>query len=282
MDTVKTMMEIIKRQFLQVMQGDPSFYGQYNIVLSNEQQYVKDKDRNKNNVYIVVKFVPGSLNFGQNFVPVNFNALGEANKLDVCQRLLLEYAQQFNLGEPIEIPQSESGDGSRYIVKQTYTQPQSMSNFTPSWNEFRTLFFMSGNFLIGKNSIPIKSITYYADENSEDGFNVDFLNTSWDFSIQLDIQAFYGTDGRTTSKSKIGTLTFGVVSYLMDNPLCKKIIGIAWNAKALAPGGIKEPFYMTVEFANGTKVEKMKFSLVSVSSHQNIGEFPLMSMSFTN
>lgn len=275
-------MEIIQRQFLEVMSSDVDYYKQYNIILSNEQQYVKSKDRNQNNIYIVVKFVPGSLNFGQNVIPININALGEGNKLEVCQRLLLEYAQQFNLGDPINIDSASSEDGNRYIIKQIYTQPQVMSNFNPSWNEFRSLFFMTGTFLVGKNSVPITKITYYETEDSEEGANIDFINTSWEFSIQLDSQAFYGTDSRTTSKSKIGTLTLGIISYLTDNPLCTKIRGIAWNMKNLAPNGIKEVFYLSVEFADGEVAEKMKFSLVSGNSPQNIGEFPLISMTFTN
>lgn len=282
MNTIKKMMEIIERQFLEVMAGDPGFYSKYKIILSNEQQYVKESNRDKNNVYIVVKFVPGSLNFGQNLMPININALGEGNKIEVCQRLLLEFAQQFNLSEPIDIPSNESGDGNRYIVKQIYTQPQVLSNFNASWNEFRSLFFMSGSFLIGKNSVPITSITYFESESAENGTVIDFINTSWDFSIQLDSQAFYGTDSRTTSKSKIGTLTLSVISYLMDSPLFSKIIGIAWNDKTLAPNGIKETFFLTVEFANGVTIQKMKFSLANANCPQNIGEFPLISMTFTN
>ena len=275
-------MEIIQNQFVQVMNSDPEYYKQYKIILSNEQQYIKESNRNKNNVYIVVKFVPGSLNFGQNLMPININALGEGNKIEVCQRLLLEFAQQFNLSTPIDISASDSGDGNRYIIKQIYTQPQVLSNFNASWNEFRSLFFMSGTFLIGKNSVPITSITYFASESAETGTVIDFINTSWDFSIQLDSQAFYGTDSRTTSKSKIGTLTLSVISYLMDSPLFNKIIGIAWNDKTLAPNGIKETFYLTVEFANGVTVQKMKFSLANANCPQNIGEFPLISMTFTN
>ena len=282
MKYIEKMMEIIKKQFLEVMNNDPDFYGQYKIILTNEQQYVKEKDRQTNNIYIVVKFIPGSINFGQNIVPVNFNALGEGNKLDVCQRLLLEYAQQFNLCDPINVSKTESGDGNAYIIKQVYTQPQVLSNFNSTWNEFRSLFFMSGTFLVGKNSIPIKTITYYENSDDTEGTSIDFINTSWDFSVQLDSQAFYGTNSRTDSESKISTLTLSIASYLIDNPLCNKIIGMAFDLEDLAPNGIKEKFYLTIEFANGIVINKMKFKLVNANSPQNIGEFPMISMTFTN
>ena len=282
MNYIDKIMDIIKNQFLEVMSIDSNYYSQYNIILSNEQQYVKSKDRDVNNIYIVIKFVPGSLNFGQNVVPININAMGEGNKIEVCQRLLLEFAQQFNLSDPINISKEDSGDNNSYIVKQVYTQPQIMSNFTPTWNEFRSLFFMTGTFLIGKNSTPITSISYFENESDEIGSEINFINASWDFLIQLDSQAFYGTDSRTISKSKIGTLTLGINSYLTDNKLGTKIKAIAWNMKDKAPNGIKEKFYFTVAFADGSKAEKMQFSLVSCNCLQNLGEFPVISLTFTN
>lgn len=282
MEYIDRIMGIIRDQFLSVMESDPDYYGQYDIILSNEQQYVRERDKSPNNIYIVVKFVPGSINFGQNVIPININALGEGNKIEACQRLLLEYAQQFNLGDPITISSEESGDGSSYIVKQIYTQPQVMSNFNQSWNEFRSLLFMTGTFLLGKNSVPITGITYYDDEDSETGVAIDFINASWEFSIQLDSQAFYGTNSRTVSKAKIGTLTLNMVSYFIDNAICSKIMGIAWNMQSLAANGIKEVFYLTVEFANGAVAEKMAFHLVNANCPQNLGEFPLISMTFTN
>ncbi|MCR4661687.1 MAG: hypothetical protein K5765_06810 [Clostridia bacterium] len=284
MKYIDKMMDIIKEQFLTVMAKDHAFYSQYSIVLSNEQQYVKNKDRDPKKIYIVVKFISGSLNFGQNLVPININALGEGNKIEVCQRLLLEYAQEFNLGEPIDISREESGDGSAYIVKQTYTQPQVMSNFNESWNEFRSLFFMSGTFLLGKDSIPIVGIQYFesADDSEEKGTEIQFISSSWDFSIQLDSQGFYGTNSRTESRSKIGTLTVNIISYLVDNNLCNKILAIAFNDIDAVPNGIKEKFYLSIQLANGFSVTKMPFSLAHAHSPQNLGEFPLASLTFTN
>lgn len=278
MDNIKKIMDIIKEQFLEVMSSDPDYYGKYDIILSNEQQYIKSDERNPNGIYIVVKFIPGSINFGQNVLPVNINALGEGNKLEVCQRLLLEYAQQFNLGDPINVPSSED-DPNTYIIKQVYTQPQVMSNFNPSWNDFRSLFFMTGTFLIGKNSVPIKEITYYESATAESGTKIDVINSSWDFSVQLDSQAFYGTNSRTRSESKIGTLSLSIVTYSTNNPLCSKIRKIAWDMDGT--DGLKTEFIFSVKFTD-TEQKTMRFKLVSVTSPQNIGEFPLMSMTFTN
>ena len=319
---IDKMMDIIKEQLLSIMSEDPDFYSQYNIILSNEQQYIKNKDRNPNNIYIVVKFMSGSVNFGQTLYPVNFNALGEGNKLDVAQRLLLEYAQTFNLGEdetwndvwignqhllPNENgkytynnvdytidelkaldPQPTGLKIDNYIAKQIYTQPQVMSNFNTFTTEFRSLFYMSGTFLIGKNSMPITKLEYYSsmptavDGVYPDGETINFITSSWDFSIQLDSQAFYGTNSRTQSKSKIGTLAISFTCYATDSALCNKIRGIAFNDTTLAADGIKTPFFFRATFASGYQTPIMEFRLHDASSPQSIGELPMMSLIFTN
>lgn len=279
MNTIEKMMGIIKEQFLTIMQDDPDYYRGFEIILSNEQQFIKNKDRKKENVYIIVKFLSGSLNYGQSLIPVNFNALGQGNKIEVCQRLLLEYAQTYNLGEEKTI-----ADGNdNYIVKQIYNPPQVMSNFNETWNEFRTLFYMAGTFLVGKNSTPITDVIFFEDENDTVGTKMPFVTATWDLSIQLDSQAFYGTKSMTDSKSKIGTLTINLISYFTAEKMYKRIRAIAFRDSTNAPKGIKETFRLKIKFADGYETENpVEFHLAGANTVQNIGEFPLISMTFTN
>ena len=291
MNYVERAMQELKKQLLQVMSNDIDYYSKYKIVLNNEQQYVKDNNRTPHTIYIVVKFMPATVTHGQILLPININALGEENHIEVCQKLLLEFAQTFTLQE-INIPKEESGDGYNYIIKQIWNSPQIMSNFNSVYKGFRSLFYMSGTFLIGKGSIPITSITYYnsANDNSEKGQKIEFINASWEFTIQLDSQAFYETNSRTKSKTKIGTLGVSLLFYLTDNTLCNKIIGIAFDEKNLTTGdgtvvsnnGVHETFYFSLTFANGVTIKKMPFQMISASSVQNLGEFPMITMSITN
>lgn len=278
MNYANKMMEILEKEFISIMESDPEYYSSFNIILSNEQQYVKNVDRSPKTIYIVVKFLSATITYGQTLLPVTINAIGEENGLEVCQRLLLEFAQTYTLSN--EINMSDGKD--EYIVKQIWQAPQIMSNFNIVEAGFRSLFYMSGTFLLGKNSLPITKISYFDDPASENGEDVDFITSSWQFNTQLDSQAFYGTDSRTISKSKIGTLILSLSFYLIDNGICKKITGIAFNDKEWAPDGIKSDFYLSLEFAGGKKIEKMRFSMASVNSMQNIGEFPLVSISLTN
>lgn len=282
MDVYKKIQDIIEGQFLQVMSADPNYYGQYEVILSFERQYVKEAKRDSKNIYIVIKTKEGPLNHGQKLISINFNAMAEGNKGIVCQRLLLEYAEMFNLCPAITVSQQESGDGSSYLIKQVYTMPQVNSNFNESWNEFRSLMFMSGTFLVGRDSMPIESITYYDSASDEVGHEVDFLNATWDFTVQLDSQAFYSNGGITQSKSRLGTLTLGLIMYITNTPLCNKVMGMAWRMASLAQNGLQESFYLTVRFANGLVAEKMEFKLAHGGSQQNLGEFPLGSFFFTN
>lgn len=280
MNYIDKMMDIIKKQFIAIMEDDSDFYSRYNIILSNEQQYIKNEDRNPKSIYIVVKFAPGSLNYGQMLFPISFNVLGEGNKLEVAQRLLLDYAQTYNLGE--EEKWNEGADS--YVAKQVYTQPQVMSNFNTFSNEFRSLFYMTGTFLIGKNSMPIVGVEYFKElptTTPATGEEIGFITTAWDFAIQLDSQAFYGTDSITKSKSKIGTLTFSMTIYATNSDLCKKIRGIAFKNTTNAPKGIKETFYFRLTFADGTETDILEFHLSHVTSPQSIGDFPMMNAIFT-
>lgn len=295
MNYVDKVFNIIKEQMVSIMAADPEFYGKYNIILSNEQQFVKNKDRSPYNIYIVVKFMAASLVYGQTLLPVNINAIAEQNKIEVCQRLLLEYAQTYTLGDDINISAAENGDendNSTYVIKQVYQSPQVMSNFNSVFEGFRSLFFMSGTFLVGKDSNPIKEITYYASADAETGTKINFVDASWNFSIQLDSQGFYGTDSITESKSKLGTLGVFVVLQVVSNDFCNKIKAIAFRDKSIAPNGIKEVFYLSIAFADDPVdsqgnvttpyVQKMPFHMASADAKQSVGQFPLMTVSLTN
>ena len=112
------------------------------------------------------------------------------------------------------------------------------------------------------------------------------ISANWNFSIQLDSQAFFGTNSITTSKSKIGTLTLNLVTYFSDNAFCKKVRNIAFrktnNGTLVVANGIKEKFYFSVTFSDGDIADHMEFALASADFSQSIGEFPLLSFTITN
>lgn len=263
---VSTIMEIIQNQMLEIMQDDLEYYKKYNIILSNEQQFIKNKDRTPNSIYIVVKFAPSSLNYGQFVQSITVTALAEQNKFDVCQRLLLEYVSRYHLSEPIYV-----GDD---IIKQTYTTPAVMSNFNEMDYGYRTLMHFSGVFLVGENSNPLIKISWENELGELE--EIPFLTSHWNWNTQLDSQGFYSTNGRTTSEARTGTFVLGFSIFQTSSDFCTKILEMVFDNSL----GVNQTFTFTLQFKNGIS-RQMDLKCVQVENNQNIGEFPSIVLSFT-
>lgn len=275
-DYRKELLETLKNEFVATMNADYDFYKNYDIVLTNEQQFVKKSNYDANKIYIVVKFLEATLFYGQIIQPININAVGIQNNVDVCQRLLTEFANKYNLNDDLYLD-----DNRTVLLKQFFNAPQVTSHFEQVYEGFRTLLYLSGSFLIGENTNSIESVEV---ENilDEDGnpYKIQFLSAQWSYDIQLDSQAYTGTNNRTKSFAKIGTLSISFTIYLKNDAFCNKILDIAWN-KDTGKGNATS-FDFTVTFKSKTVIKSMPFYMVNCTNQQNIGEFPPISVTFTN
>lgn len=269
------LLELMKDELVEIISSD-EYYKDFHFILTNEQQFVKNSDRKPHCIYIVVKFLEGTPFLGQNILPINVNAIGEENGIEACQRLLTEFAQAYNLKT------TNSSTESTTIFKQFYSTPQVINNFNEVWVGFRTLFYLSGTFLIGEKSNPISEVT--VNGMTEDGeiYKIKFLSCQFSYDNQLDPQAYTGTNSRTKSIAKIATLSISFSLYLTNDEFCNTILGMGFNNTTLAPNGNKTTFSFNIKFASGLEVNNMTFKLANVSGQQNVGEFPLISVSFTN
>lgn len=272
---VEEIMGVISDQFVQVLSSDEDFYKDYEILLTNEQQSPRKRDYKPNAIYIVVKFMTATINFGQIILPITINAVGEKNKINVAQRLLLEYAQTFNLTEPSFITSTD-------VVKQTYTSPSIMSNFNDITNGFVSLFYMSGTFLLSNNNNGIKSISVADSANMTGAINIDFISCSDSYDAQLDPKVFYNTKNFTKSVSKIASYTLNFTTYVFNNAFFEKINAIKFRDAIKASNGIQTIFYITLELKNGQKISAMPFVLAQASMQQNMGELAIMSITLVN
>jgi len=143
--------DLIDEQFKAVMSTDVDFYSNFNFKIANEQYYVPDEDREPNKIFIVIKFLPAEVDYGQDVIPLTIQAVSESNGLAAVQRLLLEYAQIFNLNTLMR-------DGK--TIYQSYTTPNVISNFDVVYDGFRSVFVMSGTVLISSNINRI-TLKYY-------------------------------------------------------------------------------------------------------------------------
>lgn len=272
---VEKIIDLLEQQFGEVLAEDEDYFSETRFVLSNEQQYVKKKDRAQNTIYIVVKFMPASINFGQVVLPFTLSAVSEHNNIEKCQRLLLDFSQYWNL---------KTVGVSDYSVFQLYSSPNVNSNFNEVYDGFRSVFNMSGTLLISKNSNAC-TLYFYTDSNTKE--EVECISSQINFNIQLDPQAYYNTENRTESVAQIGTLAIGVSAYLVssDDPLkpnlFDKILYVISKNATYAPDGINTTFYFDIKYKNGVTLTNIPFKLASFSQQQTIGEIPLATVSFT-
>lgn len=259
---------LIGLQIQSVIDDNQELFSGYDFTLTNELQFVKDKKNfqelknNPKKIFIVVKFLPATINYGQTLLPILINAIGEKNKLDVSYRLLIEYAERYNL--------EFSQDGT---TKQYYQSPTVLSNFNEIGDGYRSLLSLSGTFQISENINDFELI--YKNDNKT--YTVPAISTSGSFDIQLESQAFYDTSDTTTSTGKVGTMVVNCTCYMEDTELVNRCLKIA--TKVL---GVNTSFTFDLIFRNGLKIENATFKMANFSFEKNIGNLPVCTMTFTN
>lgn len=257
MTDIEIIMDVLRSQFSKVLASDDEYYSQCNIVLSNEQQFVKSDQRDKNTIYIVVKVLPAQITFGQRIVPFTINAVSENNKIEMCQRLLNEFANTYNL---------KSSNLDEHIITQTYTTPAISSNFNEVYSGYRSLFYMSGTFLITEtaNTFDI----YYK------GNKIDAITSGFSVDIQNDTQATFSSKDFTKSRPMIATFTITFTCYFVTDGITLDLL------KLTADKNINNSFDLRLAFRNGTAISST-FHLVNMSTQNNAGEIPVVSITMT-
>ena len=138
----KYVIDLIKEEFEAVWATDPDFYSKFNFEISNEQFFVPDEDRAPNKIYMVIKFSPAQIDFGQNVMPLTIQAISESNGIKAAQRTLLEFAQFFNQQVLVR---------DKNIIYQNFTAPNTISHFEVVYEGFRSVLIMAGTVLISSN-----------------------------------------------------------------------------------------------------------------------------------
>lgn len=302
-DYVSSTLEIIKHQFEEIVNAD-SFYADYknNIEISDEQLFAKktDDDLIHDHIYIVIKFTPASVDFGQVILPITINAVSERNGIEICQKLLFDFASIYT--------QRTLQDDDDY-VKELWNSPNVLSNFNEVDFGFRSLFYMTGTLLIGKNSDPIEELIYFADTTITDPYErgedeeiiyrpngrpmyksgiVDLFETmitySDSFDVQLDPQPFYSTNAINKSKAKTASWGFGITCFKTINDFmkkCKKIKrGIINSQNPSTANGIDERFQIAMKDKDDDELWKVDCRMVNYTLQQNKGDLPTVSLTF--
>lgn len=306
-------MNIFREQLSAIVSTDVEYYGKYPIVISNEQYYVSDEDRDPNKIYIVIKFLAATIEFGQFNVPVLINAVTEANSIDIAQRLLIEYTSAFN---------QKTLKFGNDLIYQNYEAPNITSNFEAIYDGYRSLMVMSGAFLLSSNinrckvryfdvyedncetvdTLPTekkeKDTLIYNDNyykwndklngNDEEGYTggyelyegeyIDIINFTDSLDLTPDTQPFFHNNNFTTSINKYGTYTFNIVMYLTKDSLVNKYLKI--KSRKISNNA---SFIFAIDYDDASlNMPRLPYKMISASSQQNKGEMPFLTLVFTN
>lgn len=260
-------LHIIKNQMIEVMEENYDYFKNYNIKIGLYQDVIKQKI-DKNTIYMVINFSPAEVTFGESVLPFTIEAMSEENKEDVCMTLLLNYTYKYNLNRV-----------SDNNIQQVYETPIVSSNFNAVASGFRSLVVVSGVFILSKNANYYTFHYEYTDSKTGKKIKeeVPFITSSFNGTISLDSQVFYNRNNFTQSVGKFGTLSFSIVTYILSNiQLVNDCLEILTKK-----GKINKDFNVSIEFKSGIKVNDV-FKLASIDSSQELGQIPMISLSFTN
>lgn len=262
------LIELIKRQISYTMQDDLEYYDGYKVYVSSELQYNKIKNKEKKAIYMVVRFLPASLNFGQKLLPISINAISEKNTVKVCQKLLMDFAEKYNL--------TVNEDST---IQQVYTSPSVTSNFNEIFDGFRSVLTMSGTYLVTENANPYH-LEYFNSEGKYEEIPAITLSVSFDNS--LDMQPFFNSSNFTKSKAKFATLTLNFSIYLTNNELSNKTLKIAYKQLPIDTRFRFKIGHLQKTEENDKSIEfEEDFRLVNMTTQKNIGELQMCVMTFT-
>lgn len=282
--------QLVRNNMASIME-DP-YYNGYDIEVTSEMQFLKKKEAYKNRIYIVVKFLPATILFGQVVLSLTITALSEQNHLFVCQKLLSDYAHKFNL----------TFDGDN--IQQIYETPTVLLNFNEVYDGFRSVLSMDGTLVITTTINRFDFYYHYKDDNGEDiAEKLDLISSFFNFDNNIDSQAFYGTHDFTNSIARIASFTCGFNIHLFTNCRlvndCLKIVSLAGldeKGEIDKTNNIDNAFDLEIRFKakekyineeDGKEYERYIvnpirtiFKLTAFNASNNIGELPGLNLSF--
>lgn len=272
--------ELIKAQFEEVKQLNEKF-ASINFVVSDEQMFAKLKDKSSKTIYIVVRFSPAAINFGQATLPLELSVMGFGNEIQLTQEFLNDFVSTYNL--------NSSGN-----ITQLYMTPRAAMNFNEIYNEFRSLFSVTGTLIIGDNTIRMTELSYYplGGVSGEEPEIIPVIAYNDSTENSLNPQPYSNSVGRTKSYGSFQTFSFSIVLYPDGS---KKMIQKLFQLKFdTSKSHQNDSFVFQLKFNNmdldfdiaaahpeRNKTAKWTYKCKNVDYTQKIGEIPILNVQFT-
>ncbi len=140
---------------------------------------------------------------------------------------------------------------------------------------------MRGTLQISENSNLIKSISLVGGTELNPTYtDLGFITSNISFDVQLETQSLYEEDNITKSWARVGTLVLNFSIYLTNDSFCNKLLYIISKDSVNAPDGIATLFKLKVLFKNEIEITQ-DFRLANATLQQNMGELPVINLTFT-
>lgn len=257
-------LDLIRNQFVSVINNNLGLYSDVTLIIDDELQFTKLKDKEEGAIYIAVKFSSVDFDFGETNQEITMTVISEQNRIDIAQLLLMEYVTKYNL--------HLSKDGQ---ILQGYSTPSVSSNFNYVYDGFRSIIYVSGTFLISEDAVRMK-VKYNSPEIENGTEDVEAITHIVSFDNQLDPQAFYRTNNFTESVAKVSTFSFSMTMFLVSN---LKIVDDALSLM-FAEKSNNLPFNITVSIGNHSRTTD--FRLANAQINQEPTSLSMITLTFSN
>lgn len=272
---------LFEAEFASVKASDDNF-AKLNIVVGDEQAFIKTQDKTPDSIYVVVKFGQASINFGQSVLPITLQVMGVHNKIRIVQDFLNKFANLYNRTEVAGI-------------QQLYMSPTANLNFSEVFTGFRTIFAMFCTFVISNGTlIKVKGIQYVYtaieyNENTQQNVEVtktesiDIVSYNDKTENSLDINPYPDNNGRARSYGAFQTFAFSIVTYPDGSKQFFKDI-MKWKFDT-TKSHQNDTFQLKIIFENsGIDVSSLpiwNYKCHSADFNQIIGENPTITIAFS-
>lgn len=287
------------------------------IEVSDEQYFRKQESSRtlrRGTVYLVVRFSAGSINYGSSVTPISVYGLGVANQVKPVQLLLSHFSSTWttlNLGQGLEIEEEN--------ILQVWNTPEVISNFNVVDEDFRNLYRITGNIVVGPAAVRLGTLTYIYDEaaynldNSKGCEIINIMSFYDDYHASLDSQPFGSTNGFVKSEVNFSTYTFSVSTYLLTGHLAQDVLAVRGfryrpngeypadvsNVDAFSKFSANQEMLLKLEFNNdynnypgeneqSSATDPVKgsnfyayYKMVSSQIRQDLGAIPSLNITFT-
>lgn len=155
------------------------------VVVLSEQMFVKNGEFDSNKIYVVVKYLASTIEFGAEIRPVQILVLSEQNGVQEAKDLFDSFTQTHNWVAGI------FGDE---FVKQQYSSPVVMSNFNEASYGYRSVLYVSATLFIMQNVCDVENLKINA-------IPIKPLNFSWSYQMTGNTQPIGGDMIASTVKN---------------------------------------------------------------------------------